>query len=173
MAPTVYTPPIPTYTALQTTTLGSAAASVTFGNIPSTDSNGNTIRDLILVMNYTAASSVYAGKVYVNGDFTSSNYYWVYMHGTGSGSPTSSQGSSGSIRWQVQTTSEVMARVHFLDAKATDKKKTVLVRVHSATAGIEASAQQWLGTGAITSLTAQFGTNLLAGSTLSLYAVVA
>jgi hypothetical protein len=163
--------PTSTYTALATTTLASAAASVTFGSIPSTDTNGNTIRDLILIMDYNAASAAYSGKAYVNGDTTSGNYTSVRMVGNGSSKYSNANG--GSIRWEIQTTGDAIAKLQFLDAKATDKHKTVLVRVDSAGTGTEGSVSRWANTAAITSITVEFGTNLEAGSTLGLYAVVA
>lgn len=163
--------PTQAMTALQTTTLASAAASVTFGSIPATDSNGNTIRDLILIMDYNPASAAFSGKAYVNGDTTSGNYTRCMMKGNGSS--TSSNTNGGSIRWEVQTTDDVMVQMNFLDAKATDKHKTVLVRADSAADATEANACRWANTNAITSITVQLGTNLQAGSTLSLYAVVA
>jgi len=170
MSPTVYSPPVGTYTALATTTLSSDAASVTFGSIPATDSNGNTIRDLTLIMDYNPASAGASGKAYINGDTTSGNYTRCMMKGNGSS--TSSNTNGGSIRWEVQTLDDVMVQMHFLDAKASDRHKTVLVRADSAADGTEANACRWANTDAITSITVQLGTNLLAGSTLSLYAVV-
>ena len=163
--------PTSTYTALATTTLASAAASVTFGSIPATDSNGNTIRDLILIMDYNPASAAFSGKAYVNGDTTSGNYTRCMMKGNGSTYASNTNG--GSIRWEVQTTDDVTVRLQFLDAKATDKHKTVLVRADSSSDSTEANACRWANTAAITSITIQLGTNLQAGSTLSLYAVVA
>jgi len=159
-----------TYIALATTTLSSDAGSVTFGSIPSTDDNANSIRDLVLIMDYKVASAAFAGKAYVNGDTTSGNYTSVRMVGNGSSAISNSNG--GQIRWEIQTTGNAMARLDFLDAKATDKHKTVLVRVDSAGTGTEASVSRWANTNAITSIKVEFGTNLLIGSVLSLYAIV-
>lgn len=161
-----------TYTALATTILPGAANSVVFSSIPTTDGSGNTIRDLILVMEYNASSSAWAGKVYINGDTTSSNYYWCRLAGNGA-SVTGTAGESSSIRWDVQTTANAMTRIDFLDAKATDKHKTVIVRADSAADNTQMSVNTWRSTAAVTSLTVQFGTSLGAGSTLSLYGVIA
>lgn len=160
-----------TYRAIATTTLSADTGSITFSSIPATDQGGNNIRDIMLVMSYKASSSAFAGKVYLNGD-TGANYDWVRLNGSGS-SVTQTSGASGSIRWDIQTTADAMARVEILDAKATDKHKIAIVRADSAATGTQMSANRWKSTAAVTSITIEFGTNLLAGSTLSLYGVVA
>lgn len=170
MAVTVYSPPVATYTAVATTTLPSSTASVTFSSIPATDTNGNTIRDLVLVMSFDQVDSGFAGKVYANGDTTSSNYVGVRALGNGSTYVSNSNG--GSIRWEAQGTNYQTAQVEFLDAKATDKYKLCLVRANAYSSLVEFSYSLWKNTNAITSLTVQFGTNLGAGTTISIYAVV-
>lgn len=171
--PTVYSPAKDAYTALQTITLGSNQASVTFGSIPTTDVNGNNIRDLILIMDYKASSALFAGKAYINSDTTSSNYAWARISGGSGGQSATETYNAGSIRWDVQTTGNAMAVLEFIDAKATDKHKVVFVRQGAADTGTLLSGNKWLSTNAVTSITINFGTNLLAGSVLSLYGVAA
>ena len=55
--PTVYSPPVSTYVALATTTLGATASSVTFSSIPA------TYRDLVLVTN--AQTTTALGDYYI------------------------------------------------------------------------------------------------------------
>lgn len=162
-----------TWTPIATTTLEAVASSVTFGSIPATDSSGNTIRDLILIMNYGQSSSGYAGKILINGDTTSGVYDWVEIKGDGTTTTTSDSTDAGSVRWQIESTSNQMAVAQFLDAKATDKFKTVLVRAGNAAYGAALAMTTWTNTNAITSLTVQIGVNLTIGTTISLYGVVA
>jgi hypothetical protein len=157
--------PTPTYTALATVTLASASASVTFSSIPA------TYRDLILVMNYGQVDSTFAGKVYLNADTTGANYTRVMM--AGNGSSTSSNANGGSIRWEVTGTANKQAIIQIMDYSATDKHKTALVRSGDSSTSVEASANRWANTAAVTSVLVQFGTNLTAGSTLNLFGVIA
>jgi hypothetical protein len=71
--------PTPTYKALATVTLGSSAATVTFGSIPA------IYRDLVVVFNggVVGTSNVNIFVAY-NLDTTNANYSAVQMSGTGS-----------------------------------------------------------------------------------------
>lgn len=174
MAPTVYNPPVATYTALATTSLSGTSSSVTFSSIPATDSNGNNIRDLIIVFNGSGARYL---AVQINGD-TGSNYNTVAMYGIGSGSGTSGSVSNfGYIfaSYNAGTTTGIRSGlIHFLDAKATDKQKTLLIRHSDVNASTEAMAARWANTNAITSIKiySDSGSNFGTDTTISLYGVV-
>jgi hypothetical protein len=154
---------------LQNITLGSAAASVSFGSIPS------TYRDLRIVVN--AATSA-EGNIFiqVNND-TGSNYSQVNMRASGGGAQSSS-GTSTRIQSNystgLQTSSRAVNTYDVLDYAQTNKHKTILIRANHADE-VDAIAGRWASTLAITSLklTANDSGNFTIGSTFALYGVVA
>jgi hypothetical protein len=163
--------PTPTYTALATVTLGTAAASVTFSSIPA------TYRDLILISFAKSVSSDSNIRARFNSD-TGSNYSYVRMIGTGSAASSDSTTTTGLQVGRQTNTGESgfgMGIAHIMDYSATDKHKTVLVRSDNASAATVGLAGRWANTAAITSIVlASFetATNFAAGSTFSLYAVI-
>ena len=155
--------------ALATTTLGSAASSVTFGSIPA------TYRDLRLVLNLGNNSN--SGSVMrFNGD-SGSNYSYVYMAGNGSGTGST----SGTVTY-INLASNIYSNntitdtyfVDIFDYSATDKHKSTLSRGNNAATGAEADAARWANTAAITSITivGLASSQMIAGSTLSLYGIL-
>jgi hypothetical protein len=169
--------PTPTYTPLATVTLGTAASSVTFSSIPA------TYRDLIVVMN---ARSVYSAdrsddlQYRFNAD-SGSNYSWVNMAGFDSSTASSSSSSQTSGRIGVLETSSDsntnngVLIFQVMDYCATDKHKTALSRTNIARNFVAAHANRWASTTAVTSINVfgNRGSNLAAGSTFSLYGVIA
>jgi hypothetical protein len=161
--------PTPTYTPLATVTLGTTATSVTFSNIPA------TYRDLIFVAAATANN--FGDSTYrINGD-TGSNYTSVFMYGAGpgnlgSGTNSTVQGFNGFFGSTIGDDI-----IQFMDYSATDKHKTLLSRSGVGDVATAARAGRWASTSAITSFTYYAGTlganNFLAGSTFSLYGVIA
>lgn len=176
MAQTVYSPPVGTYTALATTTLSGTNSSVTFSSIPTTDANGNNIRDLIVMFNGSGARYL---AVRINGD-GGNNYNTVAMYGTGSVATSGSTANFGYIFASYSAASTTGIRsgiIQFLDAKAADKHKPILIRhndVGSAGA-VEVMAARWANTNAITSIQvySDNGSNFGTDTTISLYGVVA
>lgn len=156
---------IPTHILLNQVTLAAASPTVTFSNIPQGYS------DLICVIRYDSNDTYYAGKAYVNGDFTAGNYTSVRMYGTGSATGSNANGES--LRWEVQAATNTNATFSFMDYSATDKHKTVLIRADAASYRTEAVAARWASTAAITSITFQPGYSFQIGSTFSLYGVYA
>ena len=164
--------PTPTYTPLATVTLGSSASSVTFSSIPA------TYRDLILVCNWQNSGSASASRLQLNGN-TGSNYFGVWMNGTGSAAGSSSESSQTSARiagvsvGPANTYSNI-AILQFIDYSATDKHKTVLSRYGSADTETQATASRYASTSAITSI--RFfdilGQTFQTGSTFNLYGIV-
>jgi len=157
--------PTPTYIPLQTITLGSAASSVTFASIP------QTYRDLVFVFNgsFTAIANSFWQA---NGD-TASNYSYVQMWGTGSGSGVSN--SAGPVDGGLagaNYTGRGTNIVQFMDYSATDKHKTAMTRNNDAGGVVGAVASRWANTAAITSIRI-YGPTFVSGSTFSLYAIEA
>jgi len=159
--PTVYSPPVSTYTALATITLASTDSEIVFSSIPA------TYRDLVLVCEVTGTDIDI--KIKLNSDNTAANYPSVVMRGLGSGSGqsfTSSQGigfvASGA-RGYIQS--------QIMDYSATDKHKTILNRDSDSSVQVVARAMRWTNTAAVNSVAVAGDSAFAIGSTFSLYAI--
>ncbi len=159
------------YIALATTTLGSAAGSVTFSSIP-TSVNGVALRDLVLIFDGTLSSSSGNIRVQFNGD-TSSSYTYVFMLGSGSGSGASGAGNFDGVLGGVVGASIRSAQIfQVMDYSATDKHKTVLNRSASQNDNVYAIVSRWPSNTAVNSIRVIVsGVNLASGTTISLYGV--
>lgn len=165
--------PTPTYTPLATITLSSAQSSVSFASIP------NTFRDLIVVCNWANSGTASATRVQLNGD-SAANYFGVWMTGTGSATGSSAEASETSSRAggsQVgpdNAFTNIMT-LQFLDANATDKHKTYLVRFGSGNRETHAVASRYASTARIQSIRIFdiLGQTFQTGATFSLYGVAA
>lgn len=164
--PTVYTPAVPTYVALATTTLAGTDAAVTFSSIPA------GYRDLVLVAQMVCSSD---STLYVklNGDGTTGNYLGVYMRAYDPSSYNSANltNNFGYIR---NGNTNIMT-LSLMDYSATDKHKTFLIRDQFMSPGEQTAAKagRWVNTAAVTSLELNVNTNFTAGSTFSLYGIEA
>jgi hypothetical protein len=153
--------PTPTYIALATTTLGSAASSVTFTSIP------GTYKDLILVFDGTPTSTADT-ILYFNSDTTNGNYSTVEMVGDGSSTSSSTFLSTGA----VYTSQRANFIFNIMDYSATDKHKTSLIRNNAPANNVRARAYRWANTSAVTSVSFRTqSSTFAAGSTFSLYGV--
>ena len=163
--PTVYSPPVSTYVALATTTLGSATNSVTFSSIPA------TYRDLILV-GQPRHGSLQAARVRFD---ATSTYSYVGMYGSGSGSGSSNTFTGNGILVCDMTSSDGSFVAQIQDYSATDKHKTVLSRYSLTSYVTAAIAGRWANTAAINQvvLFTPDGSNFVAGSTFSLFGIEA
>ena len=142
-------------------TLSSAAASVTFSSIP------QGYRDLVLVIDGTS-SAVVNVDVQQNGD-TGSNYSYVLASGDGS-SPNSSTSTTTAARMGRMTTTQSNCIFQFLDYSATDKHKTMLGRANADQTRM--SAGRYASTSATTAieiLAVPSPRTFDAGSTFTLY----
>ena len=161
-----------TYTPIQTQTLGSAQASVTFSSIPS------TYTDLRLVITTTNNSPATSNlQIQFNGD-TGSNYSYTRLLGDGS-SASSSRGATqtaGAIGYYADDandfgtfTSDIM---NYSNATT---YKTVIARGSAASVMVSAYVSLWSSTAAITSLLVKNSSavNFKAGSTFTLYGIAA
>jgi len=156
-----------TYTALAETTLTSTASSVTFSSIPTTDANGNSLRDLVLVTNMYA-NQINEGFVILNG--SSSGFTAVRMLGYSSGAISGTYTTNNLVPTQ---TSPSAYKLQFLDFSATDKHKIILMN-HGRADDVTASyAARWASTSAITSIKIQTTSPyvFVAGATFALYGI--
>ena len=160
----------PTYTLIDSVTLGSSAASVTFSSI------SQDYGDLVLVLNSQPTAAASNVKLRLNGD-TGSNYTQVRVEGgfgTASSdatvgysldffASTSARTSTGTSLWNYQ----------IMDYSATDKHKSILLRYNAVAYGyVGAAAGRWANTSAVTSLEVTYsGGNIEPGTTFFLYGI--
>jgi hypothetical protein len=158
-----------TYDLIASNVLTTSAASVTFSSIP------GTYRDLVLVAN-NLASGVTSLTLVANGDYSS--YPYVGMSGNGSSTFSYSgsvEGFNGGEYGYSDPDEWALVVWQINDYSTTNKHKTCLARVNSATRAVEAITSRWANTAAITSLTVETAgaPTLSAGSTFHLYGIVA
>jgi hypothetical protein len=163
-----------TYEPIATTTLGTAAASVTFSSI------SGAYTDLVLVFQTGMSSAGEEPLLQFNSD-TGANYSETMMYGSG----TTDYSLRNSISTAIQLARDVGLPsalesnhiVHIQNYSNATTYKTLLARVNkgSATfAQVAAYVGLWRNTAAITSLTILTTSgNLVAGSTFTLYGIKA
>jgi hypothetical protein len=148
--------PTPTYTPLANITLGSQAASVTFSSIPA------TYRDLVLIISakYAGSATGNGPAIRING-ITTSDYSNVRTDNAVSGAATTNFmpviGESN--------TNFALSKVDFLDASATDKHKSLLIRTSADGTRVSMVAGRVATTSAITSIAIFGPDNFVGGST--------
>lgn len=166
-----------TYEAIATTTLSSAAGSITFSSIP------QTYTDLLLITNVksSATPTAYGPALYFNSDTDKTHYSFTAMYGDGS--------TAASFRWTTGTGSQHGAsplsisasnfnvgRIHIQNYTNTTTYKPVLHRSDDVGNVAYITAGQWLDTAAITSLSFYGGDgnkDFTIGSQFSLYGIKA
>lgn len=160
-----------TYVALDTKTVTSAVASVTFTSIP----QGYT--DLRLVARGVSSGGDIDLSFRLNGD-TGSNYSRTFLWGSGSaaGSGRNTNLSFGRLNygsyWTTSNESVILA--DFMNYSNATTYKTVLSRDNNSAIGVGANVNLWRSTSAITSIeiyTSAF--NIAVGSTFTLYGIAA
>lgn len=154
-----------TYTPIATTTLGSAAATVTFSSI------AGTYTDLILVADTQNASGADNFLLNFNSD-TGSNYSVTRLSGDGS-SASSSRATNQTILQcgQVQSTRSTTI-VQIMNYSNTTTYKTTLTRQNNAANLVAANVNLWRSTAAITTILISTSSyNFSAGSTFTLYGI--
>lgn len=172
-----------TYEPIQTTTLGSAAASYTFSSIPS------TYTDLVIIFS-GQQDSVYSGRnlnIRFNGD-SGTNYSSVQILAEGTGAYTGADanqtGCYGPLINSTGTTSgPSVAIMNIQNYKNTSTYKTMINYGGSASTyssgtnvgvWVGTNVSTWRNTAAITSVTVLSSNgNLTSGSTLTLYGIAA
>ena len=159
-----------TYTQIASTTLGSAASSVTFSSI------AGTYTDLVLVINATLTT----GNANINLNFnndTSALYSATWVGGTGT-SALSSRNVGNNLMvttyYGTPGTSIGTFILNVMNYANTTTNKTVLARMNNATDGTTATVGLYRSTNAVNriDLTASSST-FTAGSTFNLYGITA
>lgn len=163
-----------TYTPIGTTTLGSAAADVTFSSL-----SGYT--DLVIVANarYEGAGSGTGGlRIQFNGD-SGANYSLTALSGSGSAVSTgrATGGTYGEIGEVAQTglgsSTYVVTTANIMNYSNSTTYKTILSRSDAAGVTSKLLVNLWRSTSAITSIRLFAGSNLSAGSTFTVYGITA
>lgn len=152
--------PTPTYTLIDSTVLGTTAASVTFSSIT------QDYRDLIVVVNVDSDS---IGHQLVHGGATANDAaVWAFGDGTSTGSNQATNVYIGSYYQARQVAWQIM------DYSATDKYKTILMRGNGAADGVVMVAGSWAFTSAVTSVQVLIQSGLYpVGTSFYLYGVAA
>jgi len=159
--------PTTTYTPLANITVTSNTSNVSFNNIP------NTYRDLIVIYSYRSTGDAsLLGQL--NSD-SGSNYPQIWLQNSGSSTRSENLTRTG-YEAGYNSTSGVtfFGQLAIMDYSTTDKHKTAVLRAASQTPDeIIARVMRWANTAAVTSLRFACTGQIAAGSTFSLYGVVA
>jgi hypothetical protein len=159
----------PTYTLIDSVTLGSSASSVTFSSISATGKG-----DLVIVLNTPSSSGNDAVLVNFNSD-SGNNYNFVSAIGNGSTATSlQSSGDAFIITGFSFASGGVMQVISVADFSATNKHKSVLARSNEPGNNVRMVAGRWASTSAITSVTLGLngGSTFAAGATFNLYQLV-
>ena len=164
-----------TYEKIATTTLGSAATSVTFSSI------SGSYTDLVLIMQIASNSSNTLFARF-NGD-SATNYSTTRLSGTGSSAVSDRASNSSTMAlsnyaYPLSTLGNTTHIFQVFNYSNTTTYKTAMCRANSASDGVDATVNLWRSTSAITSVgisTNGFGgtSSLLTGSTFTLYGIKA
>ena len=160
-----------TYEPIATTTLGSAAASVTFSSI------SGSYNDLVLIANLNGSGGNANINVTVNSD-TGSNYSGTRLTGNGS-SASSTRNSSQTAMLIVATGASLNGQwgtfiCHFMNYSNTTTYKTAINRFGTAGGETTANVNLWQSTSAINTIKVETTTNNYAsGSMFTLYGIKA
>ena len=160
-----------TYEPIATTTLGSAAASITFSSIAA------TYTDLRLVWTGTVTTSATRLQMQFNSD-TATNYSGTYLYGGGSYQGSGRVTSQTYLRWnqdsELSTTIPVMNTVDIFSYAGSTYKTCLLSNVNdlNGTGSIVPQVGLWRSTAAITSIVIYPLANTMAiGTTATLYGI--
>jgi hypothetical protein len=166
-----------TYDNIVTTTLSSAAMSITFSSIPS------TYTDLVLITSTQHTNADTSSRLYLqfNGD-TSTNYSYTQIRGSGS-TAFSTRESNINTPWigfvgpNTTATNFSIARTNIMNYSNSTTNKTFISRgdgVSNTNYAVISNACLWRSTSAINSITvASENYNFSSGSTFTLYGIKA
>ena len=169
-----------TYKKIASTTLGSAASSVTFSSI------AGTYTDLVLVITGNNTATGYGWGLQYNSD-TAANYSWTMIEGSGSSATSSRGGGAGTTGQSIYFVSNQgisnslsNAIISIQNYSNTTTYKSNLIRQNNPSSttfpGLSAVVGSWRNTAAINSITLMVpgaGTTIASGTTLSLYGITA
>ena len=154
-----------TYTPIATTTLGSAASTVTLSSIPS------TYTDLHIVFTYGSSADGYV-YITVNGD-TASNYSMTRLTALPSSDRISN---STSLQNTLYGYSGAIAigEIDIMNYASTNMIKTFLIKDTESAPDMQRCTGTWRSTSAISSITfTKQGGNFNTGSILTIYGIAA
>ena len=161
-----------TYTQIASTTLGSAASSVTFSSIPA------TYTDLVLVVNGGGSANINVSMQF-NGD-TATNYSITALAGDGTTASSTRRTSQTAMRLDENSyTGTTLAAaniiVSIMNYANTTTYKTVLSRSNNAAVGTSAIVGLWRATPAAINQVVinAIGGNWITNSTFNLYGIAA
>jgi mucin-19 len=158
-----------TYIPLYTTTLASAASSVTISPI------SGAYTDLVLVVNYQDTRNVGGTDGFItvgNGSIDNeANYSYTVLRGNGSSATSIRASSANYIHTDGSGTQLSTVIANFQNYSNTTTFKTVLIRDNSANNRVDAVVGLWRSTSAINQIRFSGETGLAAGTTVSLYGV--
>ena len=162
-----------TYNPIATTTLGSAASSITFSSIP------NTYTDLRLVFVGTSASNGQVVTIQFNSD-TATNYSWIRFNGDGATASAISAQNVSSLQATYQGTSTTIPIMCTWDvfSYTGSTYKTVLMSASedkNGSGGTGVKVGMWRSTSAINTIliTINGAQNFNSGTTATLYGIKA
>ena len=160
-----------TYEKIQSTTLGSAASTITFSSIP------NTFTDLRLVI--VCTTSAETNMCLQFNDITTTVYSGTFLRGNGASATSGKLTNWDSVVLDTPTsTSTTIPHLFTADifSYAGSTNKSVLGTMsadRNGSGGVNASVSLWRNTAAITKITIYgAGANLNAGTTATLYGIL-
>ena len=162
-----------TYEPIATTTLSSAASSITFTGI------SQSYTDLILIFNGDLTSITGAGIRVGNGSIdTGTNYSYTFIWGNGSSAGASCATNQSLMRWDYYAAgngSQRNAIFHLQNYSNTTTYKNILSRTAIPSTETLASVGLWRSNSAINqvSLVLEGATTYVSGSTATLYGIKA
>lgn len=155
-----------TYEPIATTTLGSAASSVTFSSIPS------TYTDLVLVSNYQLSTGDNFLIMRYNSD-SGSNYSFTNVYGEGTAAASDRSSSQTSARIGFYGSNQSNSIVSIMNYSDTTTYKTAVSRDNTNTY-VVSRVNLWRSTSAINSIVITTASpNINSGSTFTLYGIKA
>lgn len=158
-----------TYEPINTTTLGSNQATVTFSSI------SQAYTDLVLIADVTRASGEDVFVIQVgNGSVdTGTNYSWRNVAGNGTAAFSQQASNQNSIEFALINANRNPIIVNFMNYSNTTTNKTVIGRSNQSSARVGAYVGLWRSTSAINTmtLTAANSGQFTSGSTFTLYGI--
>lgn len=160
-----------TYTQIASTTLGTAASSVTFSSI------AGTYTDLVLICDTKATSGTPNMRLQFNGD-TGTNYSSTVLAGNGSSAASTRYSTIAYIGVDYFGYSDTInfknTIINIMNYSNATTNKTTINRANNAATGTDAIVGLWRNTAAITSLVIfPSGSTYVTGSTFNLYGILA
>jgi len=154
-----------TYTPIATTTLGSAASSVSFTSI------SGSYTDIQIVFAGAITSGFDAIGLQFNGD-TGSNYSRVFIAGNGTAASSSLSSSQTTMQIGIMGTEQSNSIFNVMNYSNTTTYKTALARGNASANATRAGVGLWRSTSAINRIDLVAGSStFISGSTFTLYGI--